>query len=32
MAQSLSLCAIFVLYKYSFVNLQGQLVYRCRDF
>ena len=31
MAQSFSLCAIFVLYKY-FMNLLGQLVYRCRDF
>lgn len=32
MAQSDKLCAIFVLYKYSFMNLQGQLVYRCHDF
>lgn len=32
MAQSFSLCAIFVLYKYSFMNLLGQLVCRCRDF
>lgn len=32
MAQSNKFCAIFVLHKYSFMNLLGQLVYRCRDF
>lgn len=32
MAQSFSLCAIFECDKYSFMNLLGQLVYRCRDF
>lgn len=32
MAQNLSLCAIFVLYKYAFMNSLGQLVYRCHDF
>ena len=29
MAQSNKFCAIFVLHKYPFMNLQGQLVNRC---